>query len=163
MNAVNHVGSHVGCIQVTGRHVAHLKKWINQTRYDLRKYRTNQHIQMSHNFRVNKENEWFASACSGCGQKHKFKDSKSAEKKTVLKCVLHVQHDFFPLLANDTIVLWRCSCRSRQRFLKKLPDGLARQVARNVACISAQPTNQREKRVSPAKRRMLALPRDWAI
>ena len=36
----------------------------------------------------------------------------------MLKCVLHVQHDYYALLTNDIIVMGHCRNRSRRRFLK---------------------------------------------
>ena len=36
MNAVDHISSHVGRVQMTRRHGAHLQEWIHKTRDDLK-------------------------------------------------------------------------------------------------------------------------------
>ena len=72
-------------------------------------------------FRVKIENERFSAACLGCRQNFKFGDFTSSLCRGpltyLLKCVLHVQHDYYALLTNDIIVMGHCRNRSRRRFL----------------------------------------------
>ena len=55
-------------------------------------------------------------------------------------CVPHVQHDYFgSFLTNDIIVLWRCRCRRRRRFLNcrmvlHLPVRFSAGVSRRLKC-----------------------------
>ena len=41
-------------------------------------------------------------------------------QRILLKCVPHVQHDYFPHLTNQIIVFWRCLCRCRRPCLSSL-------------------------------------------
>ena len=72
----------------------------------------------------NIENERSTVRRSGCRWNLKFGyftlSFGRLRQRILLKCVLHVQHDYCPHLTNQIIVFWRCLCRCCRPCLSSL-------------------------------------------